>query len=61
MSRREDTEAPHAGPDRHLQPRGPRAEETRDRKGARQDYSDPVDATLDDSFPASDPPAWAGA
>jgi hypothetical protein len=23
-------------------------------------YDDPVDDTLDDSFPASDPPSWAG-
>lgn len=23
-------------------------------------YPDPVDDTLDDSFPASDPPSWAG-
>ncbi|HEU5210359.1 MAG TPA: hypothetical protein VFU06_13280 [Longimicrobiales bacterium] len=23
-------------------------------------YRDPVDDTLDDSFPASDPPSWAG-
>lgn len=23
-------------------------------------YPDPVDATLDDSFPASDPPSWSG-
>lgn len=23
-------------------------------------YPDPIDDTLDDSFPASDPPSWAG-
>ena len=23
-------------------------------------YADPVDDALDDSFPASDPPSWAG-
>jgi hypothetical protein len=31
-------------------------------RGPRQPrpYPDPVDDTLDDSFPASDPPSWAG-
>lgn len=24
------------------------------------EYTDPIDDTLDDSFPASDPPSWAG-
>ena len=36
--------------------------ETKPRRGVRQPraYPDPVDDTLDDSFPASDPPSWAG-
>ena len=24
------------------------------------EYADPVDNTLDDTFPASDPPSWSG-
>ena len=36
--------------------------ETKPRRAMRQPraYADPVDDTLDDSFPASDPPSWAG-
>jgi hypothetical protein len=36
--------------------------ETKPRPDLRQPraYPDPVDDTLDDSFPASDPPSWAG-
>jgi hypothetical protein len=34
----------------------------REKKGFVQPraYPDPVDDTLDDTFPASDPPSWAG-
>lgn len=41
-----------------------RSEETAapPRKGLQQPrtYPDPVDDTLDDTFPASDPPSWSG-
>jgi hypothetical protein len=35
------------------------ARQQRDRRPL-PEYSDPVDDTLDDSFPASDPPSWSG-
>jgi hypothetical protein len=36
------------------------AARTSPRQSALPIYDDPVDDTLDDSFPASDPPSWAG-
>jgi hypothetical protein len=60
MSSTEDIEAPRADHHRRLKPHGPHVKMAWDPKGARHDYRDPVDATLDASFPASDPPAWPG-
>ena len=61
MSRREKQRTETPKPDE--KPARPR-EETRavPARGARQPrpYPDPVDDALDDSFPASDPPSWAG-
>ena len=61
MSLRTKQDADAPGPDQQG------AGENEDRKGAprrgpRQPrpYPDLVDDTLDDSFPASDPPSWAG-
>lgn len=51
-------EAPERG--KEEKPVTDRPETTRERKGAAQDCEDRIDDTLDDSFPASDPPAWTG-
>lgn len=48
-------------------PKKEKAKKAADREAVRdwkprepRQYPDPVDDTLDDSFPASDPPSWAG-
>lgn len=59
MTRRKETVPVPA----HGAKSGGRAEEAtptkaRDREPVRREQIDPIDDTLDDSFPASDPPSW---
>jgi hypothetical protein len=57
--KKKDDEAPEA--DRESPDPGARAPaEPRRKRRNPPTYADPVDDTLDDSFPASDPPSWAG-
>ncbi|HEX2201937.1 MAG TPA: hypothetical protein VHG91_01510 [Longimicrobium sp.] len=51
-AQRPDEERAARADDRKAAPPGPRQQP--------RPYPDLVDDTLDDSFPASDPPSWAG-
>jgi hypothetical protein len=61
MTRREkqSTGTPRRDEGDARRPDRARAAPSRDPRQLRP-YPDPVDNTLDDSFPASDPPSWAG-